>query len=113
MRDTELIRKSTIGLESMTEVHTAVSNSTAKEITVCKIGNIVDINVSVKLASAVSAYQVLFTLPDGYRPSKKIQVAAAGTSAKPYLIILTNGKVQVQGNYAVNEYVVFGRTYTL
>lgn len=97
----------------MTEVYAAVANSTAKVITVCKVGNIVDINVSVKLTSAVSAYQVLFTLPAEYRPSEKIQIAAAGTSAKPYLIIMTNGKVQVQGAYAANEFVVFGRTYVL
>ncbi|MEZ3435748.1 MAG: hypothetical protein K1W34_14230 [Lachnospiraceae bacterium] len=97
----------------MTEVHTAVANSTAKEITVSKIGNMVDLNLSVKLASAISAYQVLFTLPAEYRPSKKIQIAAAGTSAKPYLIVMTNGKVQVQGAYAANEFVVFGRTYIL
>lgn len=97
----------------MTEIHTAVANSTNKEIAVSKIGNVVSINMSIKLASAVSAYQILFTLPADYRPSGKVQIAAAGTGANPYLIVMTNGKVQVQGAYAANEFVVFGRTYIL
>ena len=37
----------------MTGVHEAVANSTAKTIIIEKVGNVVDINVNVRLASAV------------------------------------------------------------
>lgn len=108
---TQLNRKSTIGLESMTGVHAAIANSTSKTISVEKIGNIVDINVSVKLASAISAYQVIFTLPEGYRPIMSKQIATGNNN--PYLILSSNGKAQVQGDYTANHYLIFGTSYIL
>lgn len=106
----QLNRKSTIGLENMTSVHAAVANSTAKTVIVEKIGNTVDINVGIKLASAVSAYQVLFYLPAGYRPTT-IKYVRPGSN--PTITIDSQGKVQVQGDYATNVFITFGRTYTL
>lgn len=109
--DNEQNSKLIIGFESMTGVHEAVANSTAKTIIIEKVGNVVDINVNVRLASAVSAYQVFFTLPVGYRP-KITKYARVGTHPTVSINAET-GKVQAQGNYASGAYLTFGRSYIL
>lgn len=105
-----LNRKLSIGLESVTAVHAAITNSTSKTISIQKLGNVMDINVAVKLASAISAYQYLFTLPSRYIPSEQKQVRVG---SMPSVTIMTNGKVQVQGDYAANAWISFGRSYIL
>ena len=107
----QLNSKLIIGFESMTGVHEAVANSTAKTIIIEKVGNVVDINVNVRLASAVSAYQVFFTLPVGYRP-KITKYARVGTHPTVSINAET-GKVQAQGNYASGAYLTIGRSYII
>lgn len=96
------------GLGDLSNVHSAVKNSSNCTVEYVKKGKTVNAYISIRLAATVNQYGILFTFPDGFRPL----VRQSDRAESCIVNMLPSGGLQVQSDVPANAWIVLSYSYT-
>ena len=98
------------GLNLCTDIHSAISNSSAKEISFFKRGKTLNMTINIELKANVNQYATLLRLPEKFKPKINQLFASGGTT---YSINSATGAITPQQKIVSGAWIQISIEYQL